>query len=235
MADDKTTPKSAELEAAEIDKARAEIAKLQAETRQAIAEASITEAKAEVAQLDLNTHRKMAAEDDATDDNHRVYQFTEQVSSASVKTCLKTLARWHRLDPDCDITLVFNSPGGSVIDGFALWDYLSWLKREGHHLTTVCQGMAASMGGILFMAGDRRIMGAESVILVHEISFGAGGKIGDVEDSVEFAKMLTKRVLNIFAAKTKMTAAQIDRRWKRKDWWLDSDEALKLGFCDEIR
>lgn len=233
MAD--SAPKNPELEAAEIAKTRAETAKLEAETRQAIADAEIAEAKAEVAKLDLETHLEVRADEKASDDNHRVYQFSEQVSAASVKSCIRTLSRWHRIDPGCNITLVFNSPGGSVIDGFALWDYLSHLKREGHHLTTVCQGMAASMGGILFMAGDKRIMGAESVILVHEISFGAGGKIGDVEDSVEFAKMLTKRVLNIFAARTKLSAAQIDRRWKRKDWWMDSDEALKLGFCDEIR
>jgi ATP-dependent Clp endopeptidase proteolytic subunit ClpP len=228
-------PKNPDLEAAEIAKTKAETAKLEAETRQAIADAAIAEAKAEIAHMDLDTHRKIVADEQATDDEHRVYQFGEQVSAASVKSCIKTLARWHRLDPGCDITLVFNSPGGSVIDGFALWDYLSHLKREGHHLTTICQGMAASMGGILFMAGNKRVMGAESVILVHEISFGAGGKIGDVEDSVEFAKMLAKRVLNIFAARTNLTAKQIDNRWKRKDWWMDSDEALKLGFCDEIR
>lgn len=76
--------------------------------------------------------------------------------------------------------------------------------------------------------------GSESVILVHEISFGAGGKIGEVEDEVEFARMLTRRVLKIFASRTKMTERQIDAKWKRKDWWLSSEEALKLGFVDEI-
>ncbi len=95
-------------------------------------------------------------------------------------------------------------------------------------------GMAASMGGILLQAGDKRVIGSESVLLVHEISFGAGGKIGEVEDEVAFAKMLTQRVLKIFANRTKMTARQIDAKWKRKDWWMDSDEALKLGFVDEI-
>lgn len=234
MADDKA-PLSPEQEAAELAKTRAETAKLEAETRQALADAAIAEARAEVALLDLDTHRRIDKLEKATDNEHHVYQFGESVTAGSVKSCLKVLAQWNRTDPGCDITLVFNSPGGSVIDGFALWDYLSWLKAQGHRLTTICQGMAASMGGILFQAGDNRIMGAESVILVHEISFGAGGKIGEVEDSVEFAKMLTKRVLNIFATRTNMTAKQIERRWTRKDWWLDSDEALKLGFCDEVR
>lgn len=212
------------------------LAKLHAaDARKAIAEAETAEAQAYIGSVLAEETRESRIRDLATDDRHRVYQFTEAVSASSVRLCLRTLSTWHRIDPDCKITLVFNSPGGSVIDGFALWDYLTELKKNGHHLTTVCRGMAASMAGILLQAGDVRVMGSESVLLVHEISFGAGGKIGEVEDEVAFAKMLTKRVLKIFAARTKMTEKQIDAKWRRTDWWLDSDEALKLGFCDEVR
>lgn len=199
-----------------------------AEARKAKAEAKQHESIV----ADLKDTAKREA---ASDDENRVYQFAGAVTESSVKSCITALTRWHRLDPGCDITIVFNSPGGSVIDGFALWDYLTYLKAEGHYLTTVCQGMAASMGGILLQAGHTRIMGAESVLLVHEISFGVGGKMGEIEDEVAFAKMLTKRVLNIFAKRTNLTADQIARRWARKDWWLNSDESLRLGFVDQIR
>lgn len=206
-----------------------------AQARKAAAEAESAEHAAAVLALGRAEEERTARVNAARDDRHHVYQFGDAVTASSVRACISKLSEWHRTDPGCDIELVFNSPGGSVIDGFALWDYLTTIKAEGHHLTTVCRGMAASMAGILLQSGDTRVVGAESVILVHEISFGAGGKIGEVEDEVAFAKMLTQRVLRIFAKRTKLSAAQIDRRWKRRDWWLDSDEAVKLGFADEIR
>lgn len=207
----------------------------EANTRKAVAEAAQEEARAQMNAIDLAEARRAEAHTLARDEHHHVYQFDGTVTASTVKTCISKLSEWHRLSPSCDIEIVFNSPGGSVIDGFALWDFLTMLKTEGHKLTTVCRGMAASMAGILLQAGDHRVIGSESVLLIHEISFGAGGKIGEVEDEVAFAKMLTQRVLKIFEKRSKLSAAQIDRRWKRKDWWLDSDEALKLGFADEIR
>lgn len=221
--------------AAEAAAATAQAELHAANARKSNAEAMNSELSGELMKIEVEDARRKEAKEAAADDRHHVYQFGDAVTSASVKACIAALSRWHRLDPGCPIELVFNSPGGSVIDGFALWDYLALLKREGHHLTTVCRGMAASMAGILLQAGDVRVVGSESVILVHEISFGAGGKIGEVEDEVAFAKMLTQRVLKIFASRTKMTERQIRAKWERKDWWLDSDEALKLGFCDEIR
>lgn len=205
-----------------------------ANARKAAAEADQAEHHTVIARLNREDEERAYASAAARDERHHVYQFDSSVTAASVKPCISKLSEWARLEPECDITIVFNSPGGSVIDGFALWDFLATLKKNGHHLTTVCRGMAASMGGILLQAGDKRVIGSESVLLVHEISFGAGGKIGEVEDEVAFAKMLTQRVLKIFASRTKMTARQIDAKWKRKDWWMDSDEALKLGFVDEI-
>lgn len=205
-----------------------------AQARKELAQAELAEHDAAVARITRDNEERNERECKARDSRNHVYQFDGAVSGTTVKPCIATLSVWSRVDPGCPITIIFNSPGGSVIDGFALWDFLASLKRQGHHLTTVCRGMAASMAGVLLQAGDKRVIGSESVLLVHEISFGAGGKIGEVEDEVAFAKMLTQRVLKIFAAKTNLTAKQIDSRWKRKDWWMDSDEALKLGFADEI-
>jgi len=215
--------------------AHAALAELRsAQARKELALAEEAENHAVVARLNREAEELADKQNKARDFYNHVYQFEGAVQASSVKSCIATLTTWTRLDPECAITIIFNSPGGSVIDGFALWDFLATLKREGHHLTTICRGMAASMAGILLQAGDKRVIGSESVLLVHEISFGAGGKIGEVEDEVAFAKMLTQRVLKIFAAKTNLTEAQINAKWKRRDWWMDSDEALKLGFADEI-
>ncbi len=109
------------------------------------------------------------------------------------------------------------------------------IKAAGHTLTTVTVGMAASMGGILLQAGDVRVASRNSVILIHEVATGASGKMTDLEDEVEFAKSLQKKLVSILAERSTMTAKQIENRWKRRDWWLSSDEALKLGFVDAIR
>lgn len=170
----------------------------------------------------------------AKDEHHRVYVFDKQVGEASVTACIHKLAEWSRNDPGCDIEIVFNSPGGSVIDGMALYDYICQVKRKGHKVTTNTLGMAASMAGILLQAGDVRQMGSEAWLLIHEGSFGAGGSVGQVEDTVEWVKKIQLRILAIFASRSTLTAKQIQNRWSRRDWWLSSDDALKLGFIDEV-
>ena len=165
---------------------------------------------------------------------HHVYNFGSVVNDSSVNSCIDQLTKWTRIDGVVDIEIVFNSPGGSIIDGFALFDYIQLLRKKGHHITTTTLGMAASMAGVLLQAGDVRRMGSEAVILIHEAAFGAMGKTGEVEDTLELAKKLQKRIIQIFAARSKMKAAYIEKRWRRKDWWITSDEALKLGLVDEV-
>lgn len=242
--------------AAEIAKTKAETQKAEAEARKAQAEALKTEHEAEVAKIEaeeatyalkkveINFERdsEKRARELAENQYHHIYYFGETVNGNSVQKCIDELNFWHRDKPECDIEVIFFSPGGSVIDGMALFDYLTHLRDGGHHLTTTCMGYAASMAGILLQAGDKRVMGRESYILVHEVSFGAGGKIGEVEDEVAFVKKIQNRVLDIFADRSKssgaekpLTKAAIARKWRRKDWWLDSTEALKHGFVDEVR
>ena len=209
--------------------------KLNAEAEHAEAEAKIARAQAvaaEIGQRDLE--RK---EDDylAANKFFKVYAFNDAVAASSVGACMSQLNIWSRTEPECDIEVIFNSPGGSVIDGMALYDYFQTLRRKGHKLTTVTFGMAASMAGILLQAGDVRVIGAESYVLIHEISTGAIGKIGEIEDVVEFTKKIQKRVLAIFALRSKKPVSYFEKHWRRKDWWLDSEECMQLGIVDEIR
>jgi ATP-dependent protease ClpP protease subunit len=95
--------------------------------------------------------------------------------------------------------------------------------------------MAASMAGILLQAGDTRVMAKESWLMIHEASFGASGKIGDVEDTVEWVKMVQERILSIFSERSGLTKAFLKKNWQRKNWWISSDYALKLNLIDEVR
>lgn len=219
--------------------------KLDAETRKLDAEAAKAEAEARKATLDAEEHEfnlgvKMSiaqlneSKRLVDDEFHHVYRFYSQVDTTSVDKCIKQLLIWARLEPGCDITLAINSPGGSVVDGFALWDTLQELRTAGHKIKTVSYGMAASMGGILLQAGDVRAMGRRASLLIHEAAFGAQGSMGKVEDQVKWVKKMQDQILDIFADRSKMNRATIKKNWARTDWWLTADEALKHGFIDEV-
>jgi ATP-dependent Clp endopeptidase proteolytic subunit ClpP len=212
-----------------------QIIRQEAEARKFLAEASRAEAEAAIGQIMLDKERRDEEERLASNRYHHTYVFGDSVNSQSVKACMDRFDVWDRTEAGCDVTLIFNSPGGDVISGMALFDYLTEFRSRGHKLTTVAMGYAASMAGILLQAGEVRAVGRESYLLIHEVSFGASGKIGEIEDEVKFVKMIQNRVLDIFAARAKVSRNYIATQWRRKDWWLDSDTALRLGIVDCIR
>lgn len=170
---------------------------------------------------------------------HRSYTFDSEVSERSVKLCIQTLTAWSRDEPGCSITLYLNSPGGDIVEGFALIDFLLDLRRRGHHVRTIALGMAASMSAVILQAGDERIMGPNAILLIHEGSLGAVGSFGEVEDRVALMTKLHSRIFQLFADRAaplnaKTTASYLKRQAKRTDWWLDSTEALELGIVDSI-
>ena len=224
-----------ELRAAIIVRYNAEAAKFQAEALHAAANARGATAEAEQSEIDLAEARRAETAELAGDKYYKTYSFTRAVDDGSISSCIERLSFWSRTEPGCAITIIFNSPGGSVIAGLALCDFIMQLRRAGHEITTLALGHAASMAGILLQAGDVRVMGKESWLLIHEIQFSAIGKIGEIEDTTKWVKKIQARVLSIFAARSKLTVRQLEKRWKRQDWWLDSDEALKLGLVDEVR
>ncbi len=229
------------LRAAQARKADAEAARALADARKADAEAECQELAVELSRMELSAARDADAKRLVQDEKMQTYRFVGEVSSSSVKKCMDDLTVWSRLYPDAALTIIFQSPGGSVVDGLALWDYLAEMRENGHHITTVARGYAASMAGILLQAGDKRVMGKESWLLIHEASFGAVGSFGEVEDMVEWIKRIQNRFLDIFAERAKTSAAphpisraRLAKNWHRKDWWISSDEALEWGLCDEV-
>ncbi len=221
----------------------AEATKLEAEAREASARADREESAAAVAKFDLERAlEKRERERHADEYGSRVYQFTGTVDGNSVSQCMKQLSAWHRAFPGEAIEVVFFSPGGAVFPGMQLFDFLQWLKGEGHKITTTATGFAASMGGILIQAGDLRVMTRESWLMVHEIASGASGKTSDLEDEVEFMKRVQARVMQIFADRAAATGrpkaiskARLKRLSTRKDCWLSSQEAYDFGLVDEVR
>lgn len=243
MSEEKMSPA---VEAALILKHKAEASKFDAEAQKARTEAAQAQLALDDGLIDLRQKQRIETELLALDTYNYTYRFGGEISDSSVKTCIDKLTFWHRTAPAIPIEIVFNSPGGSVFPGMDLFDYLCDLRRDGHHVTTVARGYAASMGGILLQAGSVREMGSEAYILIHEVSTWAAGKVGEIEDEYLFLKKISDRVVNIFAERARLageagtashpiSATQVRKNWNRTDWWLDSKEALKLGIVDKLR
>jgi ATP-dependent Clp endopeptidase proteolytic subunit ClpP len=220
---------------AEADKYTAEAEAARALAAKDLAETRKIELETVKSHYDAEREHEKRKDELTAHKYHHVYLFKGTVEDTSVAKCMDQLTTWHRQSPECDMEIIFNSPGGGVVAGMALWDHIQYIKSAGHRVTTSTVGYAASMAGVLLQAGDVRIMGKESWLLIHEGSFGAVGSVGEVEDTVEWVKRMTDRMVSLFAERSTMTKAQIKRKIHRTDWWIDSDEALKHGLVDEIR
>lgn len=227
--------KSKEEVRANIKKLEAETRKAEAEAKQAEAEARRIDAEARQSELDAwaverNTQKKLA-----TDEENHLYRFDGEVSKQSVNRCITKLTEWSRLDPKCDIEIVFSSPGGGIISGFELFDFIQDLRCRGHKITTGSLGYAASMAGILLQAGDVRWIGHQSWMMIHRAAFGAIGKTFEVEDEVKLVKRIEHRILDVFVSRSNLSKTKIQRNWNRKDWWITADECIEMGLVDELR
>ena len=136
------------------------------------------------------------------------------------------------LDPDKDIQLYINSPGGSVTDGMAIYDTMQYVKCD---VSTICVGMAASMGAFLLSSGakGKRIALPNAEIMIHQPSAGTQGKVTDMEIDVEHFLRIKKNLNVILASNTGKTAEEVKAASER-DHWMTADEAKDFGLVDKI-
>jgi len=220
---------------ANVNKLEAETRKAEAEAKQAEAEARRIDAEARQAELDAWSAERNVQKKLASDEENNLYRFDGDVSKASVNRCMAKLTEWSRLDSECDMEIVFSSPGGGIVSGFELFDFIQDLRGAGHKITTGSLGYAASMAGILLQAGDVRWIGHQAWMMIHRAAFGAIGKTFEVEDEVKLVKRIEYRILDVFVSRSKLTRAKIQRNWNRKDWWISADECVEMGLVDELR
>jgi len=232
MSEEKKT--KVELQA-ELDLKSSETRKNQAEARKTEAEANKAESEAREAEIKAYDAEFSFRKRQSDDDYAHLYRFDGEVSTSSVKKCMTKISEWSRMTPKCEMEIVFSSPGGSIIDGFELFDFIQELRSRGHRVTTGSLGMAASMAGVLLQAGDHRWVGHQSWIMIHRAAFGAYGKTFEIEDEVKFVRRIEERILDLFETRSKLTKRKIKRNWDRKDWWISADEALEIELVDEIR
>jgi ATP-dependent Clp endopeptidase proteolytic subunit ClpP len=218
--------------------------KTQAQDEKFLAEARMFDAQAEKARLESKTaeitlarEKKKDDETAAKNDERNIFHFFGVVDAESVYGTMRVLERFVRLRPDKPVEMFVTSPGGDILAGLALIDHIAQLRRN-HDLkiTTVALGMAASMAGILMQAGDKRVMGKESWLLIHQASLVVAGSYGEIEDRMDWVSRIQDRIVDTFMVRAKnITRKEFVRKWQRKDWWLSSEEALKYRFIDEVR
>ena len=135
-------------------------------------------------------------------------------------------------DPDKDINLYINSPGGSVSAGLAIYDTMQYIKCE---VSTICIGLAASMGAFLLAAGakGKRKALPNAEIMIHQVSGGAQGQATDINIQAEQILKLKKRLNEILAARTGQTIERVTQDTER-DNYMSAEAARAYGLIDEV-
>lgn len=135
-------------------------------------------------------------------------------------------------DPKKDISLYINSPGGSVTAGLAIMDTMNLIKPD---VSTICVGIAASMGALLLSAGEKgkRFVLPNSEVMIHQVMGGAEGQASDIEINAKRIIKTKENLNKILAKNTGKTFAQVEKDADR-DYWMSSDEAKKYGIIDAI-
>jgi ATP-dependent Clp protease protease subunit len=135
-------------------------------------------------------------------------------------------------DPDKDIRLYINSPGGSVTAGLAIYDTMQYIKPD---VSTMCMGLAASMGAVLLAAGaeGKRYALPHSRIMIHQPWGGVQGKAVDIETHAKEILELRELLNGILANHTKQSIKKIEKDTDR-DYFMSSKEAQEYGVIDEV-
>lgn len=135
-------------------------------------------------------------------------------------------------DPDKDIQIYINSPGGSVSAGFAIFDTMQYIKPD---VSTICVGLAASMGAFLLAAGakGKRYALPNADIMIHQPLGGTQGQAEDIRIQAEKILEIRKRINKILSEKTGQDIDIINRDTDR-DYYLNAEEAVKYGLIDKV-
>jgi ATP-dependent Clp endopeptidase proteolytic subunit ClpP len=160
-------------------------------------------------------------EQSALELNHALYELDSKLTNT-----------YNFLGPDFipHIKLRINSYGGSLFAGLAILDTVRGLRSEVH---TYVDGAAASAATIISVAGKKRYIGKNSLMLIHQLSTGNYGKYSELEDDMENNKRLMKSIKDIYKQYTKVPMKQIDEILKH-DLWFDADKCRELGLVDVV-
>ena len=164
--------------------------------------------------------------------NDRIIFLSDEVNDATASLVVAQMLFLEGQDPDKDIAFYINSPGGSVTAGMAIYDTMNFIKCD---VSTICIGMAASMGAFLLSSGakGKRFALPNSEIMIHQPLGGARGQATDIKIQADLILRTRERLNRILANNTGRSIEEISRDTER-DNYMTADEALKYGLIDKI-
>ena len=162
----------------------------------------------------------------------RIIFLGEEVNDASASIVVAQLLFLEAEDPDKDIHLYINSPGGSVTAGMAIYDTMQYIKCD---VSTICIGMAASMGAFLLAGGTKgkRLALPNAEIMIHQPSGGSQGQATEIEIAAKHILKTKEKLNKILAENTGKDLEQVTADTER-DNWLSAEEAVAYGLIDKI-
>lgn len=164
--------------------------------------------------------------------NDRIIMLHDEVNSATASVVVAQLLYLESQDPTKDISLYINSPGGSVTDGFAIYDTMQYIKCD---VSTICMGMAASMGAFLLSAGTKgkRLALPNSTIMIHQPLGGYKGQATDMEIHTRYM-LDTKERLNRILSENTGKPLDIVKNDTERDNFMTAQQALEYGLIDKV-
>lgn len=164
--------------------------------------------------------------------NDRIIMLNEEVNSTTASLVVAQLLYLEGQDPNKDISLYINSPGGSVTAGMAIYDTMNYIKCD---VSTICLGMAASMGAFLLAGGakGKRYALPNSEVMIHQPSGGARGQATEIQIVAENILKTKKKLNEILAANTGQPYDVIVRDTER-DNYMTAQEAKEYGLIDHV-
>ncbi|MDD6643209.1 MAG: ATP-dependent Clp endopeptidase proteolytic subunit ClpP [Faecousia sp.] len=164
--------------------------------------------------------------------NDRIIFLSEEVNDTTASLIVAQLLYLEAQDPDKDIQFYINSPGGSVTAGMAIYDTMQYIKCD---VSTICIGMAASMGAFLLSSGTKgkRLALPNAEIMIHQPSGGAQGQVTDIQIHAQRILDIKRKLNEILAANTGKPVEQVAIDCER-DHFLTAEEAKEYGLVDKV-
>ena len=164
--------------------------------------------------------------------NDRIIMLNDEVNNTTASLVVAQLLYLEGQDPDKDISLYINSPGGVITAGMAIYDTMQYIKCD---VSTICMGMAASMGAFLLVAGakGKRYALPNAEIMIHQPSGGAQGQATDIQIQAERI-LQTKKSLNTILAERTGQPYEVICKDTERDNFMTAQQAMEYGLIDKV-
>ena len=164
--------------------------------------------------------------------NDRIIMLSDEVNDSTASLVVAQLLYLEGQDPDKDISLYINSPGGSISAGMAIHDTMKYIKCD---VSTICMGMAASMGAFLLASGTKgkRLALPNAEIMIHQPLGGAQGQASDIEIQAKQIQKIKSKINKILSEQTGKPLSQVEKDTDR-DYYMSALESKEYGLIDRV-